>query len=77
MIDVEACRTRDVVTPHSFECTPNLALNARRVVSNEHSNPQPDGSEVVRLSLTLDLTHSSNTPDCGNCLLYTSDAADE
>ena len=55
MIGLKSRRTRDMSTPH-IECTPLLVLNARRTVLNEHSNPQPDGSTAVRLSLTLDLT---------------------
>ena len=67
VIGVESRRTRDMATPQNFECTPNLVLNARRIVLKEHSNSQPDGSTAARLSLTLGLTHSSNTsPERGS-----------
>ena len=54
MIGVESRRAQDVATLHIFECTPNLVLKAHRIVSNEHSNPQSDGSTSVRLPLTVE-----------------------
>lgn len=49
-------------SPQAFEWTPSLAFNARRIAFKEHANLQTDGSTAVRLSLTLDLTHSCNIP---------------